>query len=82
MTRDDIYAIVVRHSREVLPELETYAFRADDSLLDLGANSLDRAEIVNLVLESLRLRIPRVELFGPRTIGELADLLHGKLHAR
>jgi polyketide biosynthesis acyl carrier protein len=39
---------------------------------------VDRAEIITLTLEALALRTPRVELFGPRNIGELADLLYAK----
>ncbi|HEY4211185.1 MAG TPA: acyl carrier protein [Steroidobacteraceae bacterium] len=81
MTPEDIYAIVVRHTLEVMPELGTHTFARSDRLQDLGANSVDRAEIVNLVLETLGLRIARVDLFGPRNIGELASVLHGKLHA-
>ena len=38
-----------------------------------------RAHDVWDVLDSLSLAIPRVELFGPRNIGELADLLLQKL---
>ena len=55
--------------------------RGAGRLQELGANSMDRAEIVMLVLESMDLAIARSELFGPQNIGELADLLHGKLHA-
>ena len=42
---------------------------------------MDRAAIVMMVLEALALKIPRTEVFGPNNIGELADLLHKKLHA-
>jgi polyketide biosynthesis acyl carrier protein len=34
-----------------------------------------------LVQESLSLAVPRVELFGPKNIGELADLFMRKLSA-
>jgi polyketide biosynthesis acyl carrier protein len=75
MSRDDILAVIAQHAREVVPGLETHAFQGQDSLADLGANSVDRAEILMLVQESLGLSLPRVALFGPRNIGELADLL-------
>lgn len=73
--------MVVRHSCEVIPELEGHEFQLDESLLDLGANSLDRAEILMMSMESLALRIPRVELFGPKTIGGLVDLLYEKVQS-
>lgn len=75
----NILELIAKYSREVLPELETYKFQNGDQLRDLGANSVDRAEIISLVLESLHLNIPRVEAFGASTIGELADLLHEKM---
>jgi polyketide biosynthesis acyl carrier protein len=66
--------LIAKHAREILPNLETHKFKQEDRLADLGANSVDRAEIAMLVQESLSLTIPRVELFGPKNIGELADL--------
>jgi polyketide biosynthesis acyl carrier protein len=81
MTRTDIVALIARHAREVLPDLDNHQFVASDRLVDLGANSVDRAEITMLVQESLRLSVPRVELFGAQNIGELADLFLQKLDA-
>jgi polyketide biosynthesis acyl carrier protein len=82
MTRQDIFDLVVHHTREVLPDLENHAISPRDRLQDLGAHSMDRAEIINLVLESLRLRVPRIELFGPSNIEELVELLHARLTRR
>jgi polyketide biosynthesis acyl carrier protein len=79
MTRTDIIEIIGQHAREVVPGLDDHQFVATDRLVDLGANSVDRAEIAMLVQESLGLSVPRVELFGPRNIGELADLFLSKL---
>jgi hypothetical protein len=44
-------------------------------------NSIDRAEIVMLVQESLGLEVRRVELFDSTNIGGFADLLLQKLNA-
>lgn len=79
MDTKDIFELIANCTREVIPELCDHAFQREDSLQDLGANSVDRAEIVTMVLESLSLKMPRVEAFGPRNIGELADLLHDKM---
>jgi polyketide biosynthesis acyl carrier protein len=76
---DTVLSIIVQCTREILPELADHNFTRTDSLVALGVNSVDRAEIVMMVLERLSLRIPRVEAFGPRNIGELADLLYQKL---
>jgi polyketide biosynthesis acyl carrier protein len=77
-----VIEIIARHTREVLAGLDDHIFTDSDRLADLGANSVDRADIVMLVQESLGLSVPRVELFGPKNIGELADLLLSKLDAK
>lgn len=81
MTKKELLEIIACHAREILPGLDSHQFAASDRLVDLGANSVDRAEIAMLVQQSLGLRVPRVELFGPKNIGELADLFLEKLHA-
>lgn len=81
LTKLQVLELVARHTKEVLPGLETHEFTSTDRLVDLGANSVDRAEIAMLVQESLGLSLARVELHGPRNIGELADLFLGKLRA-
>jgi polyketide biosynthesis acyl carrier protein len=78
MNKEDIFNLVVRHSCEVIPELESHNFKPSDRLTDLGANSVDRAEIVSMTMEALSLQIPRVELFGAKNIGELIDVLYEK----
>jgi polyketide biosynthesis acyl carrier protein len=79
MTKIELLDLIARHTRDILPGLETHQFTASDRLVDLGANSVDRAEIAMLVQESLGLSIARVELFGPKNIGELAELFLQKL---
>jgi len=80
MHKTEILELIARHTREILPGLDANVFVESDRLADLGIISVDRAEMVMLVQESLSLSIYRVELFGPKNIGELADLLLKKLH--
>ena len=81
MSKTEILSLIARHTREILPGLDEHQFLVSDRLVDLGANSVDRAEIAMLVQESLNLSVPRVEMFGPRNIGELADLFLKKFDA-
>lgn len=81
MTKTELLDLIARHAREIVPGLDDHQFVASDRLADLGANSVDRAEIAMLVQESLGLTVPRVELFGPKNIGELADLFLTRLNA-
>jgi polyketide biosynthesis acyl carrier protein len=82
MTRTGLLELIGERTREILPGLDEHQFVESDRLVDLGANSMDRAEIAMLVQESLGLSVARIELFGPRNIGELADLFLQKLDAR
>jgi polyketide biosynthesis acyl carrier protein len=79
MTSQDVVDIIVRCARTVLPDMADHVFSENDSLSALGANSLDRAEIVIMALDELSLRLPLTQLHGPKNIGELADLLYSKL---
>jgi polyketide biosynthesis acyl carrier protein len=81
MTRTELLDLIARHTRDIVPGLDEHQFVASDRLVELGANSIDRAEIAMLVQESLGLSVPRVEMFGPKNIGELADLFLTKLNA-
>jgi polyketide biosynthesis acyl carrier protein len=81
MTKQELIELIGNKTREVIHGLANHEFGATDRLVDLGANSVDRAEIVTLVQEALLLKIPRIELFGPTNIGELADVFLKKLNA-
>ncbi|MDQ4039344.1 MAG: acyl carrier protein [Actinomycetota bacterium] len=77
MSKEQVFDIIVENTREVVPELDDHAFDTTDSLRELGANSIDRAEIIMMTLEALSLNIPLVRLANVKNIGELADLIHG-----
>lgn len=78
MNKEEILEIIVRHAREVVPALEAHGFLPTDSLKALGANSVDRADIIVMTLESLSLNISLVELARAENIGDLAGIIHAK----
>ena len=82
MNADAIYDLIVKNVLEVLPYLSDHAFQRTDSLADLGANSMDRSEILMMTLEDLDLNVPAVDFHGTNSIGALADRLHDKLAVR
>jgi polyketide biosynthesis acyl carrier protein len=79
MNIQQIVELIVRHTREVIPDLEVRHVRTEDSLRELGANSVDRSEILMMTLSSLSARISLVDLARAENIGELAGIIHGKL---
>lgn len=58
---------IVRYTREVLAGLEINQFIPSGWLVDLGANSVDRAEIAMLVQESPGLAVSASSFFGRKT---------------
>ena len=78
MNKEEIFEIIIGHAREVLPGLESHDFQSSDSLKALGANSIDRADIIMMTLETLSLNIPLMEMAKAENIGELAGIIHGK----
>ncbi len=78
MSEDEIIRIIVGHAREVVPSLQAHTFQPTDSLRALGANSLDRADIIAMTLESLELDIPLTTVAKAENIGELARLIHAR----
>lgn len=79
MNVQDVFDIIVGHTREILPGLEDRLFEFSDSLRALGANSIDRSEIIMMTLESLSLKIPMIDLAKAENMGELASLMHARL---
>ncbi|GHC53207.1 acyl carrier protein [Streptomyces flavofungini] len=75
MTKDKTFTLITEAVREILPELADRDLSESDTLDALGANSMDRAEIVMTVLEEMDLDIPLVETHGPQNLGELAQHL-------
>lgn len=81
MDKETIWNELRTHIGEVLPTLDVSEIRLEDRLADLGANSVDRMEIITLSLEGLNLNVPLHEVARSENIGELVDLLHRKAKA-
>ncbi|MEM6734988.1 MAG: acyl carrier protein [Bacteroidota bacterium] len=79
MEKDMLLKLLKKHLTEIIPELEEETILVDEPLRDLGANSVDRGELIALTLEQLELDIARVELVGAQTLDELADVLLEKM---
>lgn len=80
MTKEELFNMYVSHARDVLPELENHSFSLTDSIADLGANSVDRVEILMMTLETAGATNPQlIDFAGVRNIGEIIDTLHSKL---
>ena len=60
---------------EVLPDLDQAQIVPNKSLLELGANSVDRVEVVTMSMERLDLTVPLSKFANVNNIGELVEAL-------
>ncbi|MBL8149748.1 MAG: acyl carrier protein [Blastocatellia bacterium] len=75
MTEEIIWNEVRKNIAEILPSVDVNGIKSNDRLVDLGANSVDRVEIVTLTLEGLNLTIPPHELAKANNLGDLVEIL-------
>jgi len=77
-TREQVFSVVKENVTGILDELDEALIVESAALKDLGANSLDRAEIVTGSMEDLGLAFPMRELAGVGNIGALVSFLYSK----
>lgn len=78
MTEAETFEVVKKVILEILPFLSANDVSVDRSLKDLGANSIDRMEVVTQSMEELGLKIPMVEFGKVQNIKGLVGLLHAR----
>ena len=76
---NSIFELIKKYIYEIVPELVQVSIKPNDSLNNLGIDSVNRAEIIVMVMEELDLHIPLIELAGAKNIGEVANLFAAKL---
>lgn len=72
---DDVFDTIRACVVEVLPDVPADQVTPETSLRDLGANSLDRADIAVSAMHRLGVSISSAELSGLPNVGALAELL-------
>lgn len=78
VTEDQVFATLTEVLAEVVPGIEASAVTRDDRLRDLGANSIDRAEILTESMERLGIRLPMVSFGNSRNIGDIVQTMAGE----
>lgn len=79
MSKDEIFDIIKKALIDLIPELEGREITQKDSLKELGANSIDRAEILIEAMAALKLKIPLIEFGDAKNIEELVNLFAKKV---
>ncbi len=81
MNTNDIMQIVKGIILEVLPGLSLEQIEIDKSLKELGANSIDRMEVVTMSMEALGIKVPMTEFGQVTNIEGLIGVLTSKVPA-
>jgi len=76
MTKEKIFEIIKRNLREILPDLDTVTIDLNQSMKDLGANSVDRMDVVIQTKEELDLKFPLHELGGLENLQGLVEFFY------
>lgn len=79
MNKEKILDTIMAQIREVIPALAEHPLTASDSFRALGANSVDRADIIMMTLEALSLQIPLFEMAKAENIGDIASIIHARI---
>jgi polyketide biosynthesis acyl carrier protein len=69
-----VFDVVKAQVLEVLPDLDPATVTPERSLVELGANSIDRVEVAMASMEALGLQIPRTALAGVGSLSELVQV--------
>lgn len=75
MSKEQVFETVKKVIMEVLPDLEQSQITIEKSLKDLGANSIDRMEVVAMSMEDLGIKLPLMSFAQVSNIEGLVDVL-------
>ncbi|GEM_PF-511687 len=82
VTKDQIFEIIRRNLLEILPDLDVASIVPARSMKELGANSVDRMDVLIQTKEELGLKFPLHELASVENLQGLVDFLHAKCAAQ
>lgn len=74
MEKDAIFSVIKKQIMVVLPDVCESDIQMGVKMSDLGANSIDRGEVVIAVMEELNIKVPLVSLGKAKNITDLIDI--------
>ena len=77
--KNEIIRLIKGNLIEIIPELEENSISINDTFTELGANSVDRGELITLTLERLNINMPRIEFVSAQSIADLTNLILKKI---
>lgn len=78
-TKEEIFELLKSNLLEIVPDIDPDQVQPAASMKDLGANSIDRVDVILQTVEALGLKFPLHELGELKNLQALVDNLHGRL---
>lgn len=75
MDKTDAIQTVISVVRDILPDIDPELVTAKSVLADLGANSVDRVDVLAMSMEEVGVRVPMMTFAKANTIEDIAALL-------
>lgn len=75
MSRNELLELMKDVINYIVPEISTDNLSFNDSLKEIGANSIDRAEIIIMLMEDSNVKLPMVSFGQAKNIGEIIDII-------
>lgn len=74
VTRDEMFVVVKSNIQEIVEGAKGVEIKETDSMRDYGADSLEIVEVVSRSMKDLKIKVPRTELSGAKSLKDLLDL--------
>ena len=79
---DEIFELIAEHVADITSHIEHGPITPGSMLSPLGIDSIGRAELIERILETLKLTESRFYFHNANNLGELAELFNKKLQER
>ena len=80
MTREEIYEVVKQIFTEIIPEVFLDEISMDNNMKELGANSIDKADIIIESLEEIGVTIPMVKFGSTQTFRDVVEVIYSQIN--
>ena len=78
LNKNEVFEVIKQKIVKVLPGISKEQVDIGKSLSELGANSIDRMEVVVLSMESIGIKFPLVELAEIKNLEGLVEFFYNK----
>lgn len=75
MNKNEVFEIIKENILEILPDVEESDITLENSLKTLGANSIDRMDIIVDTMNAMKVKVPMVEFGKANCIGDIITII-------